>query len=100
MNDQMVRERVVQAERALAALEALPDPQSRDVGILAVQALLELYGEGLARMVGHAARLGGAAIADAFAGDELVSHLLLLHGLEPPDDNFIPLATVQVGDGS
>jgi Fe-S cluster biogenesis protein NfuA len=43
-----------------------------------VQALLEMYGEGLRRIV---ARLDGAL--DELAHDELVAHLLLLHGLHP-----------------
>jgi Fe-S cluster biogenesis protein NfuA len=39
-----------------------------------VQALVELYGEGLARIV---------AACDVPVEDELVAHLLLLHGLHP-----------------
>lgn len=42
-----------------------------------VAALLDLYGEGLARVL---ALVGDPA---ALAGDELVAHLLLLHGLHP-----------------
>ena len=46
--------------------------------------LLDLYGEGLARIVAHVAdRDEDGALARALAGDELVSHLLLLHGLHP-----------------
>src|SRR4051812_4885783 len=49
-----------------------------------VQALLDLYGEGLARMIDHVAdRDDGGALAEALAADELVAHLLLLHGLHP-----------------
>jgi Fe-S cluster biogenesis protein NfuA/nitrite reductase/ring-hydroxylating ferredoxin subunit len=55
-----------------------------DTALELVQALLDLYGEGLARVVGHvAARDAGGSLARAFAGDELLSHLLLLHGLHP-----------------
>ena len=43
-----------------------------------VQALVDLYGEGLRRVV---ARDPDAAVA--LADDELVAHLLLLHGLHP-----------------
>jgi len=43
-----------------------------------VQALVELYGEGLARIVAH-----DSACAAGVAGDEVVSYLLLLHGLHP-----------------
>jgi Fe-S cluster biogenesis protein NfuA/nitrite reductase/ring-hydroxylating ferredoxin subunit len=42
----------------------------------AVQAIVEMYGEGLARIVQR-------ADASAFLDDELVTHLLLLHDLHP-----------------
>jgi Fe-S cluster biogenesis protein NfuA/nitrite reductase/ring-hydroxylating ferredoxin subunit len=78
---------VVAAERMEALLEeveGLADPAARDTALELVQGLLDLYGEGLARVVGHvAARDEDGALAEAFAGDELVSHLLLLHGLHP-----------------
>src|SRR5206468_3789189 len=59
------------------------DAGARSTATEAVQALLELYGEGLARMTESVARLEGEAILSAFAEDELVGHLLLLHGLHP-----------------
>ena len=43
-----------------------------------VQALVELYGEGLARIVAH-----DPACVAGVADDEVVSYLLLLHGLHP-----------------
>ena len=66
-------------EDRVQRIEALLDAvgQQPEVTEL-VQALLELYGEGLARIV---ARLDGALLE--LADDELVSHLLLLHGLHP-----------------
>jgi Fe-S cluster biogenesis protein NfuA len=45
-----------------------------------VTALVEMYGEGLARMM---ALVSDQRARDAFAADELVSHLLLLHDLHP-----------------
>jgi Fe-S cluster biogenesis protein NfuA/nitrite reductase/ring-hydroxylating ferredoxin subunit len=48
-----------------------------------VQALLELYGAGLERVVEEIAARDDGTIAEALAGDELVAHLLLLHGLHP-----------------
>jgi Fe-S cluster biogenesis protein NfuA/nitrite reductase/ring-hydroxylating ferredoxin subunit len=61
-------------ERVEALLEEVDgDPKAQEL----VRALVELYGEGLARIV--------AMIPDprALAGDELVAHLLLLHDLHP-----------------
>jgi len=48
-----------------------------------VQALLDLYGAGLERIVQEIALRDVGELARALAGDELVSHLLLLHGLHP-----------------
>jgi Fe-S cluster biogenesis protein NfuA/nitrite reductase/ring-hydroxylating ferredoxin subunit len=51
-----------------------------------VGVLLDLYGEGLARMMEVVAEgEERERTFEALAGDELVSHLLLLHGLHPLD---------------
>lgn len=73
------RELIAGVEGLLDELESLPDPAARDVALEAVQAVLQLYGAGLQRIV---ARLGTGP-ATALAQDELVEHLLLLHGLHP-----------------
>ena len=51
----------------------------------AVQAILDLHGAGLERILSHleAAGEAGAAARDACVGDEIVGGLLLLHGLHP-----------------
>ncbi len=72
-------DRVAQVEGLLDELESLPDPAARDKATEMVQALLELYGEGLGRMVPLLDDEGRRAAAD----DELVSHLLVLHDLHP-----------------
>jgi Fe-S cluster biogenesis protein NfuA/nitrite reductase/ring-hydroxylating ferredoxin subunit len=48
-----------------------------------VQALIELYGAGLERIIEEIAPRDDGELAAALADDELVSHLLLLHGLHP-----------------
>jgi len=85
LDDREVQQRVARAGTLLEKVEALEDPRARSTAADAVQALLGLYGEGLARMLQRAARLGGEDIVQAVAEDELVSHLLLLHGLHPLD---------------
>jgi Fe-S cluster biogenesis protein NfuA len=80
-DDADIQARVVQLDDLLQQVESLPDADARNVALAAVQGLLELYGEGLARIV----ELAGPDRASAFAEDELVSHLLLLHGLHPVD---------------
>jgi len=71
-------------EALLEQVEQLPDAGARDTALELVQGLLDLYGEGLARIVGHVAeRDDDGELAEALGGDELVAHLLLLHGLHP-----------------
>jgi Fe-S cluster biogenesis protein NfuA len=64
-----------QARELVARIDVLLD-DVHDVEL--VQALVDLYGEGLARIVAH-----DPACVAGVADDELVSHLLLLHGLHP-----------------
>jgi len=67
MKDDEVRTRVERLESLLEEVEAFPP------AVEAMGALVELYGEALARL------MRGADPEQ----DELVSHLLLLHGLHP-----------------
>ena len=71
MEDAEARELVARVERLLDAIESMPAAGD------AVEALVELYGEGLARIV--ASHPDAAALAE----DELVEHLLLVHDLHP-----------------
>ncbi|MFW6084386.1 MAG: hypothetical protein ACODAA_04170 [Gemmatimonadota bacterium] len=81
MDDRGVREQVVRVEEALEAIESLP-AGPRETALDAVSKLVELYGEGWARALSHLEELrpGGSA---ALAADELVGHLLMIHGLHP-----------------
>lgn len=83
MDDRGIRERVARVEEALEQLEGLP-ASPRETAMQAVAALVELYGEGWARALAcvDVQCPGGAA---ALAEDELVSHLLMIHGLHPTD---------------
>jgi Fe-S cluster biogenesis protein NfuA len=77
------RAQVARVEGLLEQLESLPDPVARATATDVVQALLELYGEGLGRIVDVLAEHDDGTLASALSGDELVAHLLLLHGLHP-----------------
>lgn len=81
MDDRDVRERVARVEQSLEAIEALPDGPRR-TALDAVTALVELYGEGWARALGHLERERSGSAA-ALIEDELVAHLLMIHGLHP-----------------
>lgn len=81
-----LQERVTRMETLLGEIEALEDPAARSKAAEMVGVLLDLYGEGLARMMEVVAEGGDREKSfEAFASDELVSHLLLLHGLHPLD---------------
>jgi Fe-S cluster biogenesis protein NfuA/nitrite reductase/ring-hydroxylating ferredoxin subunit len=86
IDDQGLRERVARMETLLGEIETLPDQNARSKAAEVVGVLLDLYGEGLARMMEVVAEgEERERTFDAFAEDELVSHLLLLHGLHPLD---------------
>ena len=83
LDDRAARERVARVETLLEEVEGLADAVARDKALAVVQALLDVYGEGLARIVAHVAARDDGSLAAALGGDELVAHLLLLHGLHP-----------------
>jgi Fe-S cluster biogenesis protein NfuA len=64
---------IEEIEALLDRVESFP-PEQRDVTTELVQAMLDMYGEGLSRIV---------AADSVPVEDELVAHLLLLHGLHP-----------------
>src|SRR6185437_14711955 len=80
-------ERATRIETLLDEMEAMPDPAQRERMAAVVSGVVSLYGEGLARILAIVERQGGRAqaeaILEALTGDELVSHLLLLHDLHP-----------------
>ena len=76
-------ELVARVVALLERVEALPDPAAREAATELTQALLDLYGEGMSRVVDLVAERDDGTLAAALAGDELVAHLLLLHGLHP-----------------
>jgi Fe-S cluster biogenesis protein NfuA len=90
MDDQAARDLVARVETLLDEVESLP---GADKTLEAVEALVRLYGEGLARVM---------ALADGaratFAEDELVAHLLLLHDLHPvPVEERVRGAVAEAG---
>jgi Fe-S cluster biogenesis protein NfuA/nitrite reductase/ring-hydroxylating ferredoxin subunit len=79
VDDLAADELVGRVEGLLEELESLGDPMARELATTTVQALLELYGEGLRRVLDGV----GASQAATLAGDDVIAHLLLLHGLHP-----------------
>jgi hypothetical protein len=77
MDDREAEGLVERVEALLEQVDGIADPSAQELAGNLVQALVELYGEGLARLM--------AAVPEptAVAGDALVEHLLLLHDLHP-----------------
>ncbi|TXJ76036.1 NifU family protein [Streptomyces lavendulae] len=72
--DPAVEARLARLDEVLAGLEHTPGP-----ALEAVRLLTEVYGEALARVLDGADERLGARLA----GDELVGHLMVLHGVHP-----------------
>jgi Fe-S cluster biogenesis protein NfuA/nitrite reductase/ring-hydroxylating ferredoxin subunit len=86
LDDKGLQERVARLETLLEEIETLKDPNAKSKAAEVVGVLLDLYGDGLARMMEVIA--GGEERErnfEAFSRDGLISHLLLLHGLHPLD---------------
>ncbi|HEY6377954.1 MAG TPA: NifU family protein [Candidatus Dormibacteraeota bacterium] len=85
VREEELQGRVARIERLVSELDALPDPAARAVGTGVIQAILDLHGAALDRVLDRVAGDGerGDALLAAFAADPLVSHVLLLHGLHP-----------------
>jgi len=84
VDDTTAQEQVARVETLLEEVDTLADPAGRAKATEVAQAMLELYGEGLERIVAVVAeRDDDGRLAEALADDELVSHLLLLHDLHP-----------------
>jgi Fe-S cluster biogenesis protein NfuA len=80
-------ERVRRIEDLVRRLDLIPDHESRDTARALMEAILELHGAGLERMMEIVFDTGdsGKAAIRRFAGDGLVASLLVLHGLHPDD---------------
>jgi hypothetical protein len=67
-----------------AALSHIPDPTAREMARELVEAVLDLHGLAMARIMTMAAAAeGGRALIQSFAEDAQVRALLLLYGLHP-----------------
>ena len=81
------QDRATRIETLLQEVAEFSDSQARTITEELVQALLDMYGEGLSRLLEITAdsEVSGIALIDTFARDELLSSLFTLHGLHPLD---------------
>jgi Fe-S cluster biogenesis protein NfuA len=78
--------RTEQIEQLVKTLEATADPQVHAAALELMQSIMELHGAGLERMLELLTQSSeGERVSGEFAQDDLVSGLLLLHGLHPED---------------
>lgn len=80
LQDGAVHERLTRLDELLAQVEATPGPAG-EIALEAVSALAEVYGEALARATAYAS--AAPTVLETITGDELLSHLLVLHGVHP-----------------
>ncbi len=78
-------QRMERLDALIHEIEAFTDPAAREIAEEVVQALLELHGSGIERMLEMVAAAGdaGQLIVDEIVTDDLTRNLLLLHGLHP-----------------
>lgn len=78
LDDHAVHERLAVLDEQLARLEVTPGPVG-ELALVAVSGLAEIYGQALAR----ALDLADPALVSRLLDDELIGHLLALHGIHP-----------------
>lgn len=78
LDDPAVRALLAVLNEQLEQLEAMPGPVS-ELALTAVAGLAEIYGQALTR----ALELADPAVVERMLGDELIGHLLALHGIHP-----------------
>jgi hypothetical protein len=79
-DEDRIRAKLTGLDAVLAELMERADAES-STAFEAVRALVDVYGEALARILDRA----DSALMETLVADELVSHLLLVHDLHPDD---------------
>lgn len=87
MNDTDLKQRAARIEALVKELDSSAAPDMRERVSELLQGLLQLYGEGLGRILAFAEQRD-PLMPELFAQDELIAHLLYLHDLHP-----IPIET-------
>lgn len=78
LDDRAVRALLAELNEQLAQLETTPGPVG-ELALTAVSGLAEIYSQALARTLD----LADPALVERMLGDELIGHLLALHGIHP-----------------
>lgn len=85
--DKAFQERVARIETLITRIEASEDSAVRDSAVELVQAIMDLHGAGIERMMDMAWEKGeaGQGLIEEYAADDMLRSLLILHGLHPLD---------------
>jgi Fe-S cluster biogenesis protein NfuA len=85
LNPKDFQQRVGRVDSLVRSLERMASPDAQATARQMVQALLELHGAALERLLDVVYESGpsGQALIDRLGDDEVVGSLLLLHGLHP-----------------
>jgi Fe-S cluster biogenesis protein NfuA len=80
-----LKDRIQKIDGLAARIRGAADPDIRDAALELVQTVMHFHASGIDRMMEIASESGdeGWRIIDEFGRDELVSNMLLLHGLHP-----------------
>jgi Fe-S cluster biogenesis protein NfuA len=82
-----LQNKMARIEELVGQVETIADPNARATTRELIQALVELHGNGIERMLEIIVDANdlGLSLIDELADDHLVASLLLLHGLHPLD---------------
>ena len=87
MEEKDFQQRIQKIEALVRRIETLADAEARASALALFQAVMDLHGAAVERMMEIVFDAGdtGRKIIDKFGGDDLVGSLLLLYGLHPLD---------------
>jgi Fe-S cluster biogenesis protein NfuA len=87
VSSQEFQRRLGRVEELIASLQSAADPAAREQTRELIETLLDLHGRGLEKILEtvHETDALGAKVIDKLGRDQLVSGVLLLHGLHPLD---------------
>ena len=92
MENQEGQHHATKIEALVEEIEAWEDTALRDKTLELLQSLLQFYGDGLARMMRLIAQ-HDESMPHLLAQDDMIAHLLLLHGLHPlPAERRVAMA--------
>ncbi len=82
-----IKDRIQKIDELIGQIRSAANPEIRAAALDLVQILMDFHATGIDRMMEILADSGdtGWQIIDEFGCDEVVTHMLLLHGLHPVD---------------